>query len=123
MSMRRAQTITRATLLAGAALAFLAAPAFAKFECGRKGGDLVFAGEAKINGLDQHVSSTISTRNITMNMFEALMTRDEQNNPITDLAESVEEAPDKLAYTFKLRPGIKFHNGKDLTTDDVVGSW
>jgi peptide/nickel transport system substrate-binding protein len=123
MSMRRVETLTRATLLAGAALAFCAAPALAKFECGRKGGDLVFAGEAKINGLDQHTSSTISTRNVTMNMFEALMTRDEQNNPITDLAESVEEAPDKLAYTFKLRQGIKFHNGKDLTTDDVVASW
>src|SRR4051812_16552518 len=100
----------RPALLAGAAAIVFAGPALARFECAKKGGDLVFAGEAKINGLDQHVSSTISTRNVAMNMFESLMTRDEQNNPITELAESVEEAPDKLTYTFKLRQGIKFHN-------------
>jgi len=123
MNRRRFDTLLRAALLGGACAVLLAAPAWARFECPRKGGDLVFGGEAKINGLDQHVSSTISTRNNTMNMFEALMTRDEQNNPITDLADSYEESPDKLTYTFKLRQGVKFHNGKDLTTADIVASW
>src|SRR5262249_46069412 len=92
-------------------------------ECPKKGGDLVFGGEAKVNSLDQHTSSAISTRNNTMNMLEALMTRDETNQPILDLAESLVSTEDGMTHTFKLRQGIKFHNGKDLTTDDVVASW
>ena len=35
-------------------------------------------------------SNTISTRNIAMNIYETLMTRDENNRPILDLAESME---------------------------------
>jgi peptide/nickel transport system substrate-binding protein len=97
----------------------LAAP----YKCTKVGGDFVFGQEANVNSLDQMTSTTISTRNLAMNMFEALMTRDESNNPITDLAESVTEAPDGLSYTFKLREGVKFHNGKPMTSADVAASW
>ena len=97
----------------------LAAP----FKCGKVGGDFVFGQEANVNSLDQMTSSTISTRNIAMNMFEALMARDESNNPITDLAESFTESPDGLVYTFKLRQSVKFHNGKTMTSADVAASW
>ena len=51
------------------------------------------------------------------------MTRDEDNNPITELAESVEESDDQLKYTFKLRPEIRFHNGNTMTSADVVASF
>ena len=64
-------------------------------------------------------SSTISTRNIAMNIYESLMTRDENNNPILELASSMTEAPDHLTYTFKLRQGIVFHNGKKMTYVEV----
>src|SRR5262249_12673861 len=49
--------------------------------------------------------------------------RDETNTPIPELAESVVESPDHLTYTFRLRAGIRFHNGKELTTEDVVASF
>lgn len=39
------------------------------------------------------------------------------------LAESWEESEDGLTYEFKLRPGLKFHNGDPLTTDDVKFSF
>jgi peptide/nickel transport system substrate-binding protein len=110
----------------GLAAAFLtaAAPAFAApFACPHKGGDFVFGQEANVNSLDQMTSSTISTRNIAMNIFEALMTRDENTAPIPDLAESVTEAPDHLSYSFKLRAGKTFHNGKPMTSADVVASF
>jgi len=99
-----------------------AAPATA-FTCPKTGGDLVFGGEAKVNSLDMYASNTISTRNNAMNIFESLMTRDENFNPILELADSMEESPDHLTYTFKLRQGVKFHNGKDLTTEDVMASF
>jgi len=108
---------------AAAVVALATAQAQAAFECPRKGGDLVFGQEAKVNSLDMHASSTISTRNIAMHIFESLMTRDEDNNPIYELAEKVEEREDRLQYTFTLRDGISFHNGKKMTSADVVASF
>jgi peptide/nickel transport system substrate-binding protein len=119
----RSMDVRRIGVLAGV-LGVLAAPALAaKFECPKKGGDLVFAGEAKINSLDQYTSNTISTRNVAMNIYESLMTRDEKNDPILELADSMTESPDHLTYTFKLRQGVKFHNGKPMTSADVVASF
>jgi peptide/nickel transport system substrate-binding protein len=93
------------------------------FKCPTTGGDLVFGQEANINTLDQMTSSTISTRNIAMNIYESLMTRDENNHPILELAQSVTESPDHLTYTFKLRKPVHFHNGKLMTSADVVASF
>eukprot|EP01037_Dinobryon_pediforme_P002082 gene2082-2119_t len=93
------------------------------FKCPKVGGTFTFGQEANVNSLDQMTSNTISTRNIAMNVFEALTTRDETNNPILDLADSLVEAPDHLSFTFKLCPGVKFHNGKPMTSADVAASW
>src|SRR4051812_49083366 len=119
MSRRR---LTRYSLLAGLVLGVTAAHA-EPFKCPRTGGHFVFGQEANINTLDQMTSSTISTRNIAMNIYESLMTRDENNRPILELAQAMEEAPNHLTYTFKLRQGIHFHNGKPLTSADVVASF
>jgi peptide/nickel transport system substrate-binding protein len=113
-----------ASLGLAAGLAVVAAPAIAApFSCPHVGGDFVFGQEANVNSLDQMTSNTISTRNVAMNIFEALVTRDENNNVIPDLADSITEAPDHLSYTFKLRPGAKFQNGKPVTSADVVASY
>ncbi|WP_244622884.1 ABC transporter substrate-binding protein [Microvirga brassicacearum] len=91
--------------------------------CGQKGGDLIFGMEAKFSTLDQHANAAHSTRNIAMNVFETLMTRDENMSPILDLAESLDISADKKTYTFKLRPNVLFHNGKPLTSADVAASF
>lgn len=39
-----------------------------------------------------------------------------------DLAESWESSPDARQWTFQLRQGVEFHNGKTMTADDVVAS-
>jgi peptide/nickel transport system substrate-binding protein len=108
--------VSAISLGAGAAVA-------QQFTCPKTGGTLVFAQEAKVNSLDQHTSSTISTRNVAMHMFESLMTRDENMNPIPELAQEVIVSEDGLTYTFRLRQGVKFHNGKPMTTEDVVASF
>jgi peptide/nickel transport system substrate-binding protein len=105
-----------ATLMAGTALAQAS-------QCGRKGGDLTFALEARVPGLDQHASNSSATRNVAMNMFETLVTRDEKMNPVLELAESMDQSADGLTYTFKLRQGITFHNGKTMTSADVAASF
>jgi peptide/nickel transport system substrate-binding protein len=115
-------TITAFTTIAGL-LAVAPPGAAAQFKCPHVGGNFTFGQEANVNSLDQMTSSTISTRNIAMNMFESLMTRDENFNPILELADSMAETSDHLTYTFKLRQGIRFHNGKEMTSADVVASF
>lgn len=95
----------------------------APFKCPKVGGNFTFGQEANVNTLDQMTSATISTRNIAMNIYESLMTRDENNQPVLELADSMTESPDRLTYTFKLRQGIHFHNGKEMTSADVVASF
>jgi peptide/nickel transport system substrate-binding protein len=93
------------------------------FSCPKKGGEFIFGQEAKVNSLDSHASATISTRNVAMNIYETLITRDENFNPILDLATSLDAAPDGRSYTFKLRQGVRFHNGKPMSSADVVASF
>lgn len=114
--------LTRREVLAGTAGAALAAgvtPAAAQ----RRGGDLVFGQEASVPTLDMHFSTSVATRNTAMNMFEMLVTRDERNAPVPDLAEKWEVSSDGLTYSFPLRRGVKFHNGKEMTSADVLASW
>lgn len=103
---------------------FAALPASAEtFTCPTEGGDMVFGQEAQVAGLDMHFSSAISARNVAMHIYESLMTRGEDNSPIHELAESHEVSDDGLTYTFKLRDGITFHNGKEMTSADVLASF
>ncbi len=121
-----ARTITTARLLAlaGTALAASLSSALAQgFTCPRTGGDLIFALEARVPSLDQHTGNSTATRNVAMNIFETLVTRDEKMNPVLELAESMNVSQDGKTYTFKLRSGVTFHNGKPMTSADVVASF
>jgi peptide/nickel transport system substrate-binding protein len=101
----------------------LPARAAEPFQCGHKGGDFTYGLEANVAGLDMHASAAASTRNIAMNIYETLMTRDEHMKPMPLLAESVDTDPDNKVYTFHLRDGVHFHNGKLMTSDDVLASF
>ncbi len=119
MQMTRRKALVGSALIgAGAALHRGAAA-----QAPRRGGDLVFGQEATVPTLDMHFSSSIATRNVAMNMFEMLVSRDENNAPIADLAEGWEESADGLTYTFRVRQGVKFHNGQDMAARDVLASW
>ena len=56
-------------------------------------------------------------------MHSSIVTVDKDLNVIPNLAESFEQSADGLTYTFKLRPGVKFHNGKTMTSADVKFSF
>lgn len=72
--------------------------------------------------LDTHVTSSQSAGDISANIFEGLLTTDSEGNIQPMLAESWEQSDDAKEVTFKLREGILFHNGKEMTADDVVAS-
>lgn len=60
------------------------------------------------------------TETVIRNMFDGLVTRTRDGKVVPELAESWEVSEDGTTYTFTLRQGVKFHNGEDLTADDVV---
>jgi peptide/nickel transport system substrate-binding protein len=53
---------------------------------------------------------------------EGLLEFDHDMKPKPQLATAWEVAPDGLTYTFKLREGVKWHDGKDFTSEDVAFS-
>lgn len=61
---------------------------------------------------------------VAMNIFNRLVevkaNDDGTSEIVPSLADSWEISPDGLTYTFKLHQGVKFSNGADLTSDDVL---
>lgn len=111
--------VMRRVLLAAATVVGLAAaPVHGQTE----GGELVLAQGANPPSLDAMTSSSESARNINMNIFESLVTIDENVNPIPMLAKSIEPSDDLMTYVFPLREGVKFHNGDEMTAADVKAS-
>lgn len=57
---------------------------------------------------------------LVANLFSSLVQFDDQLGIVADLAETWEVTPDGTQYTFKLRPGLTFHNGDPLNANDLV---
>src|ERR1700679_2548835 len=55
-------------------------------------------------------------------IFDGLLSYDDKLNPRPQLAQSWSVSPDGLTYTFKLRPGVTWHDGKPFTSADVAFS-
>jgi len=87
------------------------------------GGTLVVGTVTDIVGIDPHkVTGEISM--IALNtMYERLVDLDEKSMPMPGLASKWSVSSDGLVYTFHLRQGVKFHNGRELTAEDVVYSY
>jgi peptide/nickel transport system substrate-binding protein len=89
----------------------------------KKGGTIRVGNLGEPPTLDAHWTTASITETLTNHIYEGLLTLDDENKPIPMLAEAMPTvSPDGLTYTFKLRHGIKFHNGKEMTSDDVVAS-
>ncbi len=62
------------------------------------------------------------TQLVSGNIFEGLLRYDEKLNPMPGLATKWEQAADGLSYTFTLKQGVTWHDGKPFTAQDVVFS-
>ncbi|MCB0031327.1 MAG: hypothetical protein KDE28_25630, partial [Anaerolineales bacterium] len=72
---------------------------------------------------DPHICSDARNRlNIFTAIFDALVRRDDQGNFIPALASSWQVQPDARHWQFQLRQDVRFHNGDNLTSADVVAS-
>ena len=64
-------------------------------------------------------SVAAASSEIAFNIFEGLVKAAPDGNIIPALATEWEISPDGLRYTFTLREGVQFHNGRNVTPDDV----
>ena len=91
----------------------------------RRGGVLLAAIGADAPGLDPHQEQTFATLQPVAPLYSTLLQIDPYRYPnvIGDVASEWTIAADGLTYTFKLHPGIRFHDGSPLTAADVKASY
>ncbi len=112
----------RSSLAALAAAALVSAFSATAASAQQMGGDVVIAQSSNPPSLDAMVTSSQASRNINLNIYETLYGFDDTIQPTPILASSVDISEDGLTYTFALREGVLFHNGKEMTSEDVVAS-
>jgi len=84
---------------------------------------LTISQPADIRSTNPGVNRDNTTDGVVLHMVEGLVGYRENGTVGPLLAKSVEVSKDGLAYTFRLREGVKFHNGQPLTAADVLWSW
>ena len=82
---------------------------------------IVYSGGESSNLRDYDPATTYSAGDKLI--FSGLVQLDQNLNIRPDLAETWEVTGDGTVYTFKIRDNAKFHNGRDVTAQDVVFSW
>ena len=88
----------------------------------KKGGSLKVGIFGEAPSIDPQFSTATITRNLSSHLFEGLFCTDLRFQPKLDLAETYEMSKDGKTATFKLRKGVTFHNGKEMTSADIVAS-
>jgi peptide/nickel transport system substrate-binding protein len=101
--------------------AFAITPAMAQ----RVGGTLTTGIKAGIPNYDMQATTSYGIHHRTAQHYSTLLTFDFAHYPklAGDLAESWTVAPDHLTFTFKIRKGVKFHDGTPLTSKDIAASY
>ena len=94
---------------------FLVQPGLAQ----KKGGTFTFSAAADLKNLDLHKSVSGGDYEVMSVSVETLVGPNELGEPTPCLAESWESSNNATEWTFHLRKGVKFHNGREMTADDV----
>lgn len=102
-----------------AALAASAAPVTVQAQAPKI---LKIATDTNLPWLDPHVGPQFALREIASHVFEGLVTVGSDHGVIPQLAAAWSVSPEGLQYTFTLRSGVRFHNGKILSSADVKAS-
>ncbi|HEY7040052.1 MAG TPA: ABC transporter substrate-binding protein [Methylomirabilota bacterium] len=73
--------------------------------------------------LDPAQATDTTSSAVVRQIFDTLVELDERLEPVPALAERWTVSPDQRVYTFVLRPGVKFHNGRAMRAADVKFSF
>jgi peptide/nickel transport system substrate-binding protein len=124
---RRPGKLTRPLLavLTIAALTMAIGPAAAQQP--KYGGELIFPVPSEPPSYDGHREETFGVIHPVAPHYNTLLRVDPTDptgtKPVGDLAESWTVSKEGLVYTFKLRRGVKFHDGSEMTSRDVKASY
>jgi len=109
----------RAFAAATAAAAFVFTSAMAQAQP-KQGGQMVVTYKDDISTLDPAIGYDWQNWSMIKSLFDGLMDyKPGTTELIPDLAESYTVSEDGLVYTFKLRKGVKFHNGREMVASDI----
>jgi len=124
-SKTRKMSIHWTGLLVLAAFFIVWAEASSAAEQPQRGGILTYAVGNDSATIDGHQESTYGLAQPIAPFYSLLLKWDEDNYPkiVGDLAESWTESPDHKTYTFKIRKGVKFHDGSLLTSRDIKATY
>lgn len=86
-------------------------------------GILVAAQGSEPDQLDPHMTSAYASFQVLENVYDTLVQPAADLSMEPALAESWDISDDNLTWTFQLRQGVRFHNGRTLVADDVVYSY
>lgn len=89
----------------------------------KRGGTLLVGLSADPAELDPHKTSLTAAWHVLEFVYDTLVTTNEALEPVPALAESWDISDDGLTYTFNLRQGVTFHNGRELVAEDVKYSY
>lgn len=84
-----------------------------------EGGSIRVGISQDLDSLDPHKAVAAGTKEVLFNIYEGLVKPDKDGNLTEAVASSYEVSEDAKVYTFTLRDGVKFHNGNDVTAEDV----
>lgn len=115
MDMTRRQILKSAGLTAGA----LAVGTQAFGQAPKQGGTFISARTTEATGLDPQLVPAFSRSARSPMMYNQLVRFEPDMTPVGELAQSWETSRDGLTWTFKLREGVKFHDGQEMTSADV----
>jgi peptide/nickel transport system substrate-binding protein len=83
---------------------------------------LRYATIAEPPSLDQQVLTSDQATTIAQHVFEGLYTFNKSYDPVPMLVDKESISADGKTVTLTLRQGVKFHNGKEMTSEDVLSS-
>ena len=88
------------------------------------GGELVVGISQDLgDSLDPYQMTAAGTREVLFNVYEGLVKPTSTGEYVPAVASDSTVSEDGLTYTFPLREGVLFHNGEEVTTDDVIYSF
>lgn len=99
--------------------AMLCTAAMAQTATPKRGGSITVSLNPEPGSLVSAFTSDGNVQMMSAKMHDGLIDYDAKLNPIPALAESWNAAPDGKSLSFKLRPGVTWHDGKPLTSADV----
>jgi len=116
---RRTFLTATSAVLVGATLSGFAPQSEAAKRHPQRGGILNYGSRTDVAGLDAHRHNQNHQIHATAAMYDGLTDIDQRGNLVPSLAESWEPNKELTAWTFRLRKGVLFHNGRELDAEAV----